>query len=689
MGWRTLAGLRGARARSRGAVGQRLAFLKTAGAPLTPEIHAAGAGSTQAATRFRETATHIAPGARNSKALHNSLFPEIADLAFLSDSEFCAIVATDGSVVWLSVERPESPSVFGALLDPRAGRFRLGPTGATVPSERRYLPGSLVLETVWQGPTGWLRLREALCIRPRPPGEKRCPSKRRAPSDYEATAVLVRTLECIHGVVEVDLDCHAAFDYGRVNACWSYEGDSYGEAVAWAPESAVGLRLTTDLALALEGPQAVAHTCLQEGETRFVALSWGRRRPPASYEQAVDDLEVTARAWRRWLTGGHFPDHRWTPLLQRSALVLRGLTYEPTGALLAAATTSLPETPGGARQWDYRYCWVRDASFSAVSLSRLGLRRELENFLYFMADVLEDSQLQPVVAVNGEPELHEFVIPHLRGYDGAWPARGGNDAYKQRQNDCWGVLLHAAWVHVEGGGRIPERLWPILCRQVEGALAHWREPDRGFWEVRGEPKHFTSSKLWCWVAADRGARLAGLRGDPELAERWHEAAAEIRTDICARGVNARGVFVQHYDGEALDASLLLVPLVDFLPADHPWVRATVEAIERELTVDGLVLRYRIEETDDGLVGQEATFTVCSFWLVSALTAIGETARARQLCERLLSFASPLGLYAEELDPRTGRQWSNFPQAYSHLGLIDAGLDVIELEDDGGVSEPTW
>lgn len=446
MGWRgrMLAGFRGARVRSATTAGrQRRALLDPARlAHLSPVIEPEGTGSTLTATRLPESATRMGRGMDSTKALHT--FPEIADLGFLSDWEFCAIVATDGSVVWLSMEQPESPSVFGALLDPRAGRFRLGPIGAKVPLERRYLPGSLVLETVWQAPTGWLRLREALCLGPRPPGEKRCASKRRARSDYEATAVLVRTLECTHGAVEVDLDCHAVFDYGRVDASWSYEGDDYGQAVARADESDVELRLSTDLAPALEGSQAVAHTCLQEGETAFVALSWGHRHPPASYAQAVDHLDFTARAWRRWLAGGRFPDHRWTPLLQRSALVLRGLTYEPTGAVLAAATTSLPETPGGVRQWDYRYCWVRDASLSAVSLSRLGLRRELENFLYFMADVLDDSELQPVVAVNGERELHEFVIPHLRGYDGAWPTRGGNDAYKQRQNDCWGVLLHAA-----------------------------------------------------------------------------------------------------------------------------------------------------------------------------------------------------------------------------------------------------
>jgi GH15 family glucan-1,4-alpha-glucosidase len=278
------------------------------------------------------------------------------------------------------------------------------------------------------------------------------------------------------------------------------------------------------------------------------------------------------------------------------------------------------------------------------------------------------------------------VLEHLHGYDGARPVRVGNAAYKQRQHDVWGAILDSFYIHIRSQDRLDDRTWPILQRQVEAALAHWREPDRGIWEVRGEPKHFTSSKLMCWVAADRGARLARLREDSAGAERWQAGADEIHADICAHGVDERGVFVQHYDTDALDASLLLVPLVRFLPSDDPRVRATVLAIADELTVDGLVLRYRVKETDDGLSGEEGSFTICSFWLVSALAEIGERVRARHLCEKLLSFASPLGLYAEELDPRSGRHLGNFPQAFTHLALINAVMHVI-ADEEGQPASP--
>jgi GH15 family glucan-1,4-alpha-glucosidase len=263
--------------------------------------------------------------------------------------------------------------------------------------------------------------------------------------------------------------------------------------------------------------------------------------------------------------------------------------------------------------------------------------------------------------------------------------RIGNGAYRQRQHDVWGAVLDSIYLHTRSRDQLPDRLWPIIKRQVAGALEHWHEPDRGIWEVRGEPQHFTSSKLMCWVAADRGARLAQLREDSEWAERWHAAAAEIHADICEHGVDARGAFTQHYDTDALDASLLLAPLVRFLPPDDPRIVATVLAIADELTEDGLVLRYRVGETDDGLSGEEGSFTICSFWLVSALSEIGELARARALCEKLISHASALGLYAEEIDPLTGRHLGNFPQAFTHLALINAVMHVIRAER--GESDP--
>ena len=282
--------------------------------------------------------------------------------------------------------------------------------------------------------------------------------------------------------------------------------------------------------------------------------------------------------------------------------------------------------------------------------------------------------------VGGERQLDEEPLPHLSGYEGAFPVRIGNAAYRQRQHDVWGAVLDSVYLHARSREQLPESLWPVLKRQVEHAAAHWEEPDRGIWEVRGEPQHFVSSKLMCWVALDRGARLATMYDEPEYAEKWQALADQIREDVCTNGVDERGVFVQRYGSTALDASLLLLPLMRFLPADDARIRATVLAVAEELTVDGLVLRYRVEETDDGLSGDEGTFTICSFWLVSALVEIGELDEARKLCERLLAYASPLELYAEEIDTYSGRHLGNFPQAFTHLALINAVVHVIRAEE---------
>jgi GH15 family glucan-1,4-alpha-glucosidase len=292
--------------------------------------------------------------------------------------------------------------------------------------------------------------------------------------------------------------------------------------------------------------------------------------------------------------------------------------------------------------------------------------------------------------VGGERTLEEEKLPHLSGYDHACPVRIGNGAYNQDQHDIWGSILDSFYLHSRSREQVPETLWPVLKAQVEEAIKHWREPDRGIWEVRGEPQHFTSSKLACWVALDRGAKLAHRQGEKKYAQQWRTIADEIKTDILEKGVNADGVFTQRYGSDALDASLLLVVLNRFLPPDDPRVRATVLAIADELTEQGLVLRYRVEETDDGLVGEEGTFTICSFWLVSALVEIGEVSRAKHLCERLLSFASPLHLYAEEIEPRTGRHLGNVPQAFTHLALINAVVHVIRAEEEAdstGVFQP--
>jgi GH15 family glucan-1,4-alpha-glucosidase len=621
-----------------------------------------------------------------------SPFPPIADYGFLSDCQTCALVAPGGSVEWLCLPRFDSPSVFGAILDRGAGMFRLGPDGVAVPAARRYLPGTMVLETSWGSRGGWIIVRDVMLMGPWHHEEERAYTRRRAPTDYDADHVLLRLVRCVNGEVQVNLDCEPVFNYGRSPAHWDYDGPGYHQAVGRGEGVDTVLRLTTSMRMGFEGPRATARTLMKERDTLFVALSWSEHPAPRTYEDAYERLVWTAHHWQHWLDHGEFPDHPWRTFLQRSALTLKGLSYEPTGALVAAATTSLPEAPGGERNWDYRYTWIRDATFMLWGLYSLGFDWEANDFFYFLAEIAEAApdKLQIMYGIGGEAELPEHTLDHLSGYDGARPVRIGNDAHRQDQHDVWGAILDSIYLRTKSRDQLPDRLWPILVKQVEAALANWQDPDFGIWEVRGEPKHFTSSKLMCWVAADRGARLAEIRGDLEYAARWQSAAEEIKVDICANAVDERGVFCQHYATTGLDASVLLMPLVRFLPPTDERIRRTVLAIADELTEDGLVLRYRTEETDDGLSGEEGTFTICSFWLVSALVEIGELSRARDLCEKLLSYASPLQLYAEEIDPRSGRHLGNYPQAFTHLALINAVMHVIRAEQglEAGTFLPT-
>jgi GH15 family glucan-1,4-alpha-glucosidase len=613
--------------------------------------------------------------------LGRSPFAPIADYGFLSDCESCALIAPSGNVEWLCLPRMDSPSVFGALLDRHAGGFRLGPADMQVPAARRYLPGTMCLETSWGTATGWIIVRDLLLIGAWHHEDELSHTHRRAPTDYDADHVLLRTVRCVNGEVQVELDCEPMFDYGRQPASWTYTDRRYHEGVATADGAGVELKLTTDMRIGFEGGRATARTLLHEGDLRFCALSWSEHEPPHTFEEAYERLVWTTHHWQHWLARGRFPDHPWRAYLERSALTLKGLTFAPSGALVAAPTTSLPETPEGERNWDYRYSWIRDSAFALWGLHTLGFDWEANDFFWFLADVAErDADLQVMYSIDGSPTPDEQILDHLSGYEGARPVRVGNAAHSQRQHDLWGAVLDSFYIHTRSVDRLDDRIWPILARQVESAIAHWREPDNGIWEVRGDPKHFTSSKIMCWVAADRGARLARMRGEPDSAERWQGAADEMHADICEHGVDERGVFTQHYDTAALDASLLLMPLVGFLPPEDPRVRATVLAISEELTDDGLVLRYRVKETDDGLAGEEGSFTICSFWMVSALAHIGEHTRARELAEKVLSFASPLGLYAEEIDPRSGRHLGNFPQAFTHLALINAVMHVINYEN---------
>jgi len=620
--------------------------------------------------------------ARTSATSLDSPFPPIADYGFLSDCHTGALLASDGSIEWMCLPHFDSASVFAAMLDRGAGSWRVGPYGVYVPAGRRYIPGTNVIETTWMTQQGWLRVIDALTIGPWHEN-KHGTSHTRPPTDYDADHLLVRVVECIQGQVQLEIVCEPMLDYGATPAKWSVvDLGEEGVCAADATDDETAFRLFADIRMGIEGNRLHGRHTMSEGEKRFCALSWTEGRGgPHTVEQAEEHLERTSHFWRTWLAEGTYPDHPWRFHLQRSALALKGLTFMPTGALVAAPTTSLPETPRGERNWDYRYCWMRDASFTLWGLHALGLDWEADDFVQYLADMgrNEDGSLQIMYGITGEMDLEESTLDHLKGYEGARPVRIGNGAYKQRQNDVFGAVLDSVYLHSKKRDHIPERLWPVLADQVRCAAKAWQEPDQGIWEARGEPRNYVSSKLMCWVAMDRGARLAERRGEQEQAEEWQALADEIRKEILDRGVDKRGVFRQHYDTDALDASNLLVPLVRFLPPEDERVRATVTAIREELTEGGLVLRYRTDETDDGLSGEEGTFLICSFWLVSALSEIGEHREAEHLCERLLSYASPLGLYAEELEASSGRHLGNYPQAFTHLALINAVTHVIDAQ----------
>jgi alpha,alpha-trehalase len=607
-----------------------------------------------------------------------SPFPPIANYAFLSDCHTGALIAPDGTIDWLCVPRFDAPSVFGTLLDRQAGAFRFGPFGINVPSARIYEPGTNTLLTTWKTSNGWALVREALTLGPRSHEDLVTPHTR-PPADDDADHLLVRVVMGLEGEVEMELTCEPVFDYGRVPGQWTVSDDGH-RADASGPE--LTMRLQTNMVLGVEGDWVRARHTVRQGEQIYCALSWAEElAAPQNVDEANARLAATTRFWRRWLGGARIPDHRWRDPIQRSALAIKGLTYMPTGATVAALTTSLPETPGGARNWDYRYTWLRDSTFTLQALHYLNLDWEAEEFMQFVADLEpnDDGALQIMYGIDGRRNLEESTRPDLSGYAGASPVRIGNGAYDQRQNDVFGAALDSILLHTRRSERLPRRLWPIVETQAECATKVWRKPDQGIWEARGKPQHYVSSKLMCWVAMDRAGKLAAIRGDAKLEATWHATAEEIKADILANGLTANGILRQHYDTDALDASNLLAAIFGFLPGEDERLRASVLAIADDLTEDGFVLRYRTDETDDGMSGKEGSFLICSFWLVSGLAIVGEHQRARDLMEKLLSVASPLGLYAEEFDTSTGRHLGNFPQAFSHLALIEAGGRIILAE----------
>lgn len=594
----------------------------------------------------------------------------IEDYALLSDTQSAALVGRDGSIDWLTFPRFDSPACFAMLVGtPDNGRWLLAPADEVRTVERRYRPGTLVLETRFTTDNGVVEIIDCMPVR----------------ADHRLD--LVRLVRGVSGRVPMKLHLTVRMDYGSI-VPWvtSIEG---GLRMVAGPDA---LTFCAPVDLRPEGWSTVADFTVAEGEEVPFDMAWSESHaPPPGAVDVPTLIERTTSWWQEWsercATFAPYDD-----AIRGSLTVLKGLTYAPTGALMAASTTSLPETPAGVRNWDYRYAWVRDSTFALWGLHTLGLDREANNFFHFLADAALDENgeahsLQVMYGVGGEKTLTEFELDHLSGYDGAKPVRVGNGAYVQSQHDVWGAMLDSVYLHVRSRDeQLAEQLWPMLKKQVEQAIANWKLPDRGIWEVRGEPQHFVSSKMFCWVALDRGVKLALLHGEKDYARQWTAIAEEIKADILANGLDERGVFTQRYGNDALDASVLLIPLLRFLPPDDSRVKATVLAIADELTIDGLVLRYKVAETDDGLVGEEGTFTICSFWLVSALVEIGELKRAKQLCERLLAFASPLRLYAEEIDTRTGRHLGNFPQAFTHLALINAVVHVIRAEEDIAAGE---
>ena len=502
------------------------------------------------------------PAAEPQSAAAPSPFPPIESFGFLSNCHTAALVAPDGAIAWLCVPSFDSPSVFGTILDRQAGYFRVGPFGLGVPAARAYEPGTNTLVTTWHTSSGWVVVRDALTMGPRR-GEDTVTPHTRPPADEDGDHLLVRTIECIDGSVEMELVCEPVFDYGRSAAEWALQD---GRHIADASGAGVTLRLCTDMAIGIEGGRARARHTLREGEVAYCSLSWAEDLvSPCNDEEAQARMTATTRFWRSWVDGARLPDHQFREPIARSILAIKGLTYMPTGATVAAPTTSLPETPGGERNWDYRYAWMRDATFTLRALHWLNLDWEAEEFMQFVADLEPnaDGAMQIMYGIDGRRDLTESTRDDLSGYAGARPVRIGNGAFDQRQNDVYGAVLDCILLQTRRSQRLSRRLWPIVESQAECATRVWREPDQGIWEARGAPRHYVSSKLMSWVAMDRAAKIANIRGDGEKERRWRVVAEEIRADILEHGVDARGSLRQHYETDALDASNLLAAVFGF------------------------------------------------------------------------------------------------------------------------------
>lgn len=601
----------------------------------------------------------------------------IADHALLSDRHSAALVTRAGSVDWLAFPRFDSPSVFGRLLGDDAGHWEVAPTG-TWASSRRYLDGALVLETTFTTDTGTLVVTDAMAMGPDNGGHR---------LGVDVPHLLVRRVEVTDGTVEVEIDYRPRPEYGLVVPLLSAV-----EGGITARGGAEWLVLTTPVPLLVhEGGRATGHATLAAGQAMHLALQRSTLEETPAHVWAEAELaatlDATIEAWRSWSALHQSYDGPWADLVHHSGRVLQGLSFQPSGAIVAAATTSLPEGVGGERNWDYRFSWVRDSSFTMEALWVAACPDEADDFFAFMttaaaSSIGPDSGLQIMFGIGGEHDLTERTLPHLEGWRDSRPVRVGNGAWDQRQIDVYGELLGAAYRLADQLAGIDEDTKRFLVACADTAAAHWVEKDQGIWEVRGEAQAFLYSKVMCWVALDRAIALADRIGADDKVDHWKRVREEIFETVVRDGWNDKaGAFTQYVGSEALDASNLMMPIVGFLPADDPRMLATIEAIEARLTDDrGLVYRYRTEEGVDGLAGEEGTFLLCTFWLAQALALAGKVERAEAVFERAVGFANDVGLLAEEVDAGSGELLGNFPQAFSHIGLVNAAWAIAQARE---------
>ncbi len=593
----------------------------------------------------------------------------IADYGLLADCNSAALVARDGSIDWLCLPRYDSASIFGRLLDPDAGYWSITPATAFT-STRRYLPGTLVIETTFTTDTGTAKVTDALAF---PDGQ------RKHDLGYDSPHELLRSVEGVSGTVDLVLALAPRSEYGLVRPLFRKEGD--GGRTFGGPN-----RITVRAGAPVEIVDVTmrAGFTVSAGEHVGFSLRWASSEAREAPEPTAPDdvgrrVADTARAWRSWEEEHDIYEGPHKELVRLGSRVLKGLTFRPTGAIVAAPTTSLPETVGGERNWDYRYSWIRDASLTLQALYIGSCSDEAAEFVSFMTSSAGlGGSLQIMYGIGGEHDLTERELPHLRGWRDSRPVRVGNGAWDQTQLDVYGELLDALHLYREQLGELHPEIQEFAAYLADMAGKRWPETDAGMWEMRGEPRHHLSSKVLCWVALDRAVKLAPALGTFAKAGEWAEQRDRVRDAILKRGWSDEcGAYAQSFDADELDAAQLLMPIVGFLPATDERMRSTIEAIAENLTEDGLVLRYRNDKgvNADGLTGEEGTFVICSFWLVSCLAKAGEIERAERLFDRLAGYANDLGLLAEEIDSTTGEQLGNFPQAFSHIGLITAAYEI--------------